>query len=155
MSVILYSKASYDALAKTITFQAAFRELRLDHYYETPLRLCEQLWELNCKSFRDRYAGTTNEDIEAERLYPEPDLTFEQLLKADRLSRSPQKAAALYLLFGRIDYQLCEAAGFQDNPLSWHIRWIQDHAAREMADFINQTASVKQERRSDSDNATT
>jgi hypothetical protein len=93
MSCILYSKASYNTLAKNPLFRHI---CRIDLQVE-PERIADNWYSLNVKAYKCRY----NEEIDPVAMcLAEPDYEFTEKLTG--------KYTDLYHLMGRINYQLLD-----------------------------------------------
>src|SRR5690242_15951159 len=105
MSCILYSKASYLALAKTPIVQAMWRD-RFAHHYDSAESMMTALHELNVRAYCTRYE---REDYDANMAVADLDLgicyEFCDLLDCHS---EPLVYAELYHLLGRIEYQCCD-----------------------------------------------
>jgi hypothetical protein len=95
MSCILYSKSSYDYLAKNPLFRhICQRDLNVN-----PVEVACTWWSLNVRAYKRRY----NEEVDSVALSlegGEPEFEFKERLTG--------KYTDLYKLMGRIDYQLVD-----------------------------------------------
>jgi len=152
MSCILFTKASYAALAPKITTSAMHRDL-LQHYYPTPEAFTTALWKLNVQAFNDRYEGRYAEDVETARETNEVDDEFQKFIKADRYGCEPLALVALHRLLGRISYQVSDANNYRELPLYWHLEWCQHWVADKMAALITQRFAATENYSKPSSNA--
>jgi hypothetical protein len=139
MSCILYNKASYDALARTPTFQSLWRDLFASTYYESPEAFAAALFELNARAFRDRYREDieTSEEVQAARIDTNVE-RFAETVRVGREACSPRALAALWSAFKSIEYQCSDAHDAHDLETYWHLGWAKDWCARAMCEQIEQ-----------------
>lgn len=95
MSCVLYTKASYDYLAASETFQKA-----ADYAEKNPPYLAVELWNLNCAAYSTRYKDTAG-DLKWSKESPDVDNEFLVYLAQD--------VPGLWNLLERIGYQCSES----------------------------------------------
>ena len=128
MSVILYSRSSYEALTANSDFQYHCRQHCLD-----PKEFASDLYRLNCNSFDHRYrdSDSANDD-------PHIDSDFERYLPSGRFTD-------LYRLLCRIDYQVCEYDRENEamNQIYYRLRWILGDLARRAMNVVDELEQAK------------
>jgi hypothetical protein len=139
MSCILYSLASYVKLASHPAFVAAFQD-SLRTNYDSAEAFAEALFELNAKAYRDRYSlDDGSDEIEQERTSDRPDSVFSEFLAAHRYA-TPKAYAALWGVFGRVEYQASDAHDFYSLTITFHLFWARNFCARRMVAAIESYA---------------
>jgi hypothetical protein len=137
MSCILYSRASYVNLSNHPAFVAAFQE-SLRYQYDSAEAFGEALFEFNATAYRDRYSrgDETPDEIEQERESTLVDGEFARFILEHKYA-TPKAYAALWELFGRIEYQCSDANNHSELPIMWHLGWARDFCARRLVAAVN------------------
>jgi hypothetical protein len=125
MSCILFSKASYDAIAKTPTVSNMWNEM-LTCSYSSPKEYTDALFNLNKQAYKDRYSiDHVDDDINSDPI----DYEFDDFLNADPKKDDKTTLAHFYKLLSRIQYQCSDVDDYQTNDIYKHLRWAMEWAA--------------------------
>jgi hypothetical protein len=124
MSVILFTRASYDRLARDRNFDDACRAVGI----HDAASFAADLFTLNCNSYCTRYADGPDW-VDGAAADQTCDHEFTERLATGR-------ATDLWRLLGRIDYQVCDFDhGNEDMArLYFKLGWVRDQLARIICD---------------------